>query len=48
MAPSVFFAALSNSLRRHHVDNITEAKTAETRQRRIEKAISLFREGKKR
>ena len=43
-----FFAALSNSLQRYHVDNITEAKTAETRQRRIEKAISLFREGKKR
>ena len=43
-----FFAALSNSLQRYHVDSITEAKTAETRQRRIEKAISLFREGKKR
>ncbi len=43
-----FFAALSNSLQRYHVDNITEAKTAETRQRRIEKAVSLFREGKKR
>ena len=43
-----FFATLSNSLQRYHVDNISEAKTAETRQRRIEKAISLFREGKKR
>lgn len=43
-----FFAALSNSLQRYHVDSITEAKTAETRQRRIEKALSLFREGKKR
>jgi hypothetical protein len=43
-----FFAALSNGLQRYHVDNITEAKTAETRQRRIEKAISLFRAGKKR
>jgi hypothetical protein len=43
-----FFAALSNSLQRYHVDNVSEAKTAETRQRRIEKAISLFREGKKR
>jgi hypothetical protein len=43
-----FFAALSNSLQRYHVDSVTEAKTAETRQRRIEKAISLFREGKKR
>jgi hypothetical protein len=43
-----FFAALSNSLQRYHVDSVTEAKTAETRQRRIEKAVSLFREGKKR
>jgi antitoxin component of MazEF toxin-antitoxin module len=43
-----FFASLSNSLQRYHVDNINGAKTAETRQRRIEKAISLFREGKKR
>ena len=42
------FASLSNSLQRYHVDNINGAKTAETRQRRIEKAISLFREGKKR
>ena len=43
-----FFAKLSNSLQRYHVDNVNAAKTAETRQRRIEKAISLFREGKKR
>ena len=43
-----FFAKLSNSLQRYHVDNINGAKTAETRQRRIEKAIWLFREGKKR
>ena len=47
-AAGAFFAALSNSLQRYHVDNISEAKTAETRQRRIEKAVSLFREGKKR
>jgi Bacteriocin-protection, YdeI or OmpD-Associated/Domain of unknown function (DUF1905) len=45
---AAFFATLSNSLQRYHVDNISEAKTAETRQRRVEKAISLFREGKKR
>jgi hypothetical protein len=44
----IFFASLSNSLQRYHADNINGAKTAETRQRRIEKAISLFREGKKR
>jgi hypothetical protein len=43
-----FFAKLSNSLQRYHLDNINGAKTAETRQRRIEKAISLFRAGKKR
>ena len=43
-----FFATLSNSLQRYHVDTINAAKTDETRQRRIEKAIALFREGKKR
>ena len=47
-AAGAFFATLSNSLQRYHVDNITSAKTAETRQRRIEKALDLFREGKKR
>jgi hypothetical protein len=43
-----FFDKLSNSLQRYHVDNVNAAKTAETRQRRIEKAIALFREGKQR
>ena len=43
-----FFAALSNSLQRYHVDNINGAKTDETRQRRITKAISLFRAGQAR
>lgn len=43
-----FFAALSNSLQRYHLDQITSAKTAETRQRRIDKSIGLFLEGKKR
>lgn len=43
-----FFAGLSNSLQRMHVDSVTSAKTPETRQRRIEKALALFREGKKR
>jgi uncharacterized protein YdeI (YjbR/CyaY-like superfamily) len=43
-----FFAKLSNSLQRYHVDNINGAQSAETRQRRVDKAISLFREGKKR
>ena len=45
---SVFFGKLSNSMQRYHVDNITAAKTAETRQRRIDKAITLFRAGKQR
>jgi bifunctional DNA-binding transcriptional regulator/antitoxin component of YhaV-PrlF toxin-antitoxin module len=45
---AAFFAGLSNSLQRYHVDNINGAKTAETRQRRIEKAVALFREGKPR
>jgi Bacteriocin-protection, YdeI or OmpD-Associated/Domain of unknown function (DUF1905) len=43
-----FFGKLSNSLRRYHVDNINAAKTPETRQRRIDTAITLFREGKQR
>jgi antitoxin component of MazEF toxin-antitoxin module len=43
-----FFATLSNSLQRYHVDTVSGAKTPETRQRRIEKAVQLFREGKKR
>ena len=43
-----FFGRLSNSLQRYHVDNVNGAKTAETRQRRIEKAVALFRDGKQR
>jgi hypothetical protein len=43
-----FFATLSNSMQRYHVDNINGAKTDETRQRRIDKAIALFRDGKQR
>ena len=45
---AAFFATLSNSLQRMHVDNIASARTEETRQRRIDKAISLFRQGKAR
>ena len=37
-----FFDGLSNSLQRYHVDNINAAKTPETRQRRIDRAVSLF------
>ncbi|MEZ4593606.1 MAG: YdeI/OmpD-associated family protein [Chloroflexota bacterium] len=43
-----FFNTLSNSLQRYHCDLINGAKTAETRQKRIEKAIDLFQAGKKR
>ncbi len=43
-----FFGTLSNSMQRYHVDNITAAKSADTRQRRIDKAIALFRAGKQR
>jgi hypothetical protein len=44
----VFFGKLSNSMQRYHVDNVTAAKNADTRQRRIDKAIALFRAGKQR
>jgi hypothetical protein len=47
-AAKAFFGALSNSLQRFHVDNINGAKTPETRQRRIDKAVALFLEGKRR
>jgi hypothetical protein len=43
-----FFAQLSNSLQRYHVGNIDGAKSADTRQRRIDKAVALFRHGKQR
>jgi hypothetical protein len=41
-----FFDGLSYSNKRRFVTQIEEAKTAETRQRRIEKAISMLREGR--
>src|ERR1700753_3790935 len=47
-AAAAFFGKLSSSLQRYHVDNVTGAKTAQTRQRRIGKAVSLFLEGKQR
>jgi hypothetical protein len=47
-AAGAFFAKLSSSLQRYHVDNVNGAKTAETRQRRIDKAVSLFQQGKQR
>jgi hypothetical protein len=45
---SAFFAKLSNSMQRYHVDNINAAKSADTRQRRIDKAVALFLAGKQR
>ncbi len=47
-AASSFFAGLSNSLQRYHIDQVNSAKTAETRQRRIVKAVELFLAGKQR
>jgi hypothetical protein len=47
-AAGTFFAALSNSLQRYHVDTINSAKTSETRERRIDKAIATFLDGKQR
>ena len=43
-----FFDALPNSLQRYHADSINAAKSPETRARRVQKALALFREGKKR
>ena len=43
-----FFGGLSYSLQRWHVESIEGAKAAETRQRRIDKSMSLLREGKAR
>ena len=43
-----FFGKLSNSMQRYHVDAVNAAKSAETRQRRIEKAVTLFLDGKQR
>src|SRR3954454_10983684 len=42
------FERLSNSLKGYHVTQVTDAKTDETRQRRIEKSIATLREGKPR
>jgi hypothetical protein len=43
-----FFAELSNSLQRLHVDSVNGAKTPETRRRRIDRTVALFRAGRKR
>jgi hypothetical protein len=41
-----FFEGLSFSHKQRHILSIDQAKTAETRQRRIEKAVSMLREGR--
>lgn len=43
-----FFDGLSNSLQRFHVDTVEGARTEQTRQRRVDRAVALFREGRKR
>jgi hypothetical protein len=45
-AAKAYFATLSYSNQRRHIDNINGAKTDETRARRIEKSVALFAEGK--
>ena len=45
---AAFFATLSNSLQRYHVDTINAAKAEDTRRRRIEKSVTLLAEGKRR
>lgn len=45
-AARAFFATLSYSNQRRHIDPINDAKTPETRARRIEKSVALFHAGK--
>ena len=47
-AAATFFEGLSNSLQRYHVDQINAAKAADTRARRVAKAVDTFLAGKKR
>ena len=42
-----FFDSLSNSHKSWHTLQITDAKTDETRQRRLEKSMQMLREGRK-
>lgn len=46
-AAGAFFETLSYSNKLRHVLSITDAKTPETRQRRIDKAVEMLRSGKK-
>jgi uncharacterized protein YdeI (YjbR/CyaY-like superfamily) len=45
---TAFFNELSNSLQRYHIENINGARAEETRQRRIDKVVALFKAGRKR
>ncbi len=45
-AAKAFFNGLSYSNKRRHVLSIEDAKTPETRQRRIDKAVGMPREGR--
>ena len=45
-AAKAYFATLSYSNQRRHIDPINDAKTPETRARRIEKSVVLFHDGK--
>jgi len=47
-AARTFFDGLSSSLKRYHVEQVTGAKTDETRQRRIAKSVDLLAHGKAR
>lgn len=47
-AAATFFGSLSSSLQRFHIDNINGAKTDDTRQRRVDKAVQLFLDQKPR
>ncbi len=47
-AARAFFDQLSNSLQRYHADQVSSAKTEETRDRRIAKAVGLFLAGQQR
>ena len=43
-----FFDSLSNSVQRFHIDTVNGAKAADTRARRVEKAVATFKAGKPR
>lgn len=45
-AAKAYFATLSYSNQRRHIDPINDTKTPETRARRIEKSVALFHDGK--